>query len=50
MVIEVTDDVFREITTRMSNLRKKEIKLGGKLTTEGQGHWFHPEKTKYDGK
>ena len=50
MVIEVTENVFGELMTRMSNLRKRELKLGGKLTTEGEGHWFHPVKTKYDGK
>ena len=30
----------------MSNLRKRELKLGGKLTIEVQRHWFHPVKTK----
>ena len=53
MVIEVTDSVIGEITARFartSNLRKRDLKLGGKLTTQGQGHWFHPAKTKYDGK
>ena len=51
MVIEVTGNVFGEVMTRTSNLRKRELKLvGGKLTTEGQRHSFHPVKTKYVGK
>ena len=50
MVIEVNGNVFGEIKARTSNLRKRELKLGGKLTIEGQGHWFHSVKTKYDGK
>ena len=50
MVIEVIGNVFGEVMARTSNLRKREHKLGGKLTTQGQGHWFHPVKTKYDGK
>ena len=48
MVIEVIDNVIGEVMARTSNLRKRELKLGVKLTT--QGHWFHPVKTKYDGK
>ena len=52
MVIEVIDNVFGEVMARTSNLRKRELinKLGGKLTTQGQGLWFQPVKTKYDGK
>ena len=50
MVIEVTKNVFGEVMTRTSNLRKRKIKLGEKLTTQGQGLWFYPVKTKYDGK
>ena len=48
MVVEVIDNVIGEVTARTSNLRKKELKLGGKPTIEGQEHWFHP--VKYDGK
>ena len=51
MVIEVTENVFGEVMARTSNLRKRELKLGGKLTSsQGHGHWFHPVKTKYEGK
>ena len=50
MVIEVIGNVFGEVMARTSNLRKRELKLGGKLTIEGQGYWFHSVKTKYDGK
>ena len=50
MVMEVIGNVFGEAMARMSNLRKRDLKLGGKLTTQGQGLWFHPVKTKYDGK
>ena len=50
MVIEVIGNVFGEAMARMSNLRKRDLKLGGKLTTQGQELWFHPVKTKYDGK
>ena len=46
MVIEVFGNVFGEFKARTSNLRKRELVLGGKLTTR----WFHPVKTKYDGK
>ena len=48
MVIEVFGNVFGEFKARTSNLRKRELILGGKLTTPG--HWFHPVKTKYVGK
>ena len=52
MVIEVTKNVFGEVMTRTSNLRKRKIKLGEKLTTQGQGpgHCFHPVKIKFDGR
>ena len=52
MVIEVIFNVFGEVMARTSNfLKKRELKLGGKLTTvEGQRHWFHPVKTKNDSK
>ena len=52
MIIEVIDNVFGEVMARTSNLRKRERELGGKLTNKRQGHssWFHPVKTKYDGK
>ena len=50
MVVEVIGNVFGEVKAKTSNIRKRELKLGGKLTTQGQGHWFHPEKTKYEGK
>ena len=52
MVIEVTENVFGEVMARTSNLRKRELKLGGKLTSQGHGHSFHPSpvKIKYEGK
>ena len=50
MVIKVIDNVFGEVMARTSNLRKRELRLGGKLTTQGQGLWFQPVKTKHDGK
>ena len=54
MVIEVTANVIREVTvtvmTRTSKLRKRELKFGGKPTTEGQRQWMDLEKTKIDGK
>ena len=31
MVIEVIDNVIGEVTAKTSNLRKKELKLGGNL-------------------
>jgi hypothetical protein len=51
MVIEVKVNVFKEVMTRTSKLRKCEFKFGGKPTTEGQGHWIrvHPVKTRIDG-
>ena len=49
MVIEVRADKFRELMTITSILRKRELKLGEKLTTQGQQHWIDPEKTKIDG-
>ena len=50
MVIEVTANVMGELSTRTSKLRKRELELGERLTTDGQGHWIHPVKTKIDGK
>ena len=52
MVIEVIDNEIGEVKARTSKLRKIELKLGGKLTTEAKGHWFwiQPIKTRYDGK
>ena len=51
MVIEVTENVIGEAMARTSHLRKRELKLGRKLTPiEGHGHWFHSVKTKADGK
>jgi hypothetical protein len=51
MVIEVRGNIFEElIMIRTSKLRKIELKLGGKPTTEGHRHWIHPVKTKNDGK
>ena len=50
MVIEVKVNVIREITTRKSKLRNERLKLGGKLTIEGQRHWIHLVKTKNDDK
>ena len=50
MVIEVTANVIREVMTRTSKLRKRELKFGGKPTTEGQRQWMDLEKTKIDGK
>ena len=49
MFIEVLDVILR---TRGSKLRKWELKLAGKPTTEGQRHpsWIHPVKTKNEGK
>ena len=35
MVIEVSKNVIIELITRTSNLRKLDIELGKKLTTEG---------------
>ena len=49
MVIEVRADKFRELMTITSILRQRELKLGEKLTTQGQQHWIDPEKTKIDG-
>ena len=47
MVIEVFGNVFGELKARTSFLRKRELIIGGKLTTQ----WFHPVlKTEYDGK
>ena len=45
MIIEVKVSVFREVMTRTSKLRKRELKLGRKPTT-----WIHQVKTEYDGK
>ena len=52
MVIKVKVNIFRKVMTRKSKLRKleRELKLGGKPTTEGQQQWNHPVKTKIDGK
>ena len=45
-VIEVRGNVIGEIEirTRTSKLRKREFKLDGKPTSEGQRHWVHPIK------
>jgi hypothetical protein len=50
MVIEVIVNVVGEVMARTSKLRKGVLKLGGKPTTDGQGHWIYPVKTKNDGK
>ena len=50
MVIEVRGSVVGEAKTRTSNLRKRELESYGKLTTESQGHWFHPVRSENDGK
>ena len=51
MIIEVKINIIEEFMTRMSKLRKQELKLvGGKPTPEGQRHWIDPVKTKNDGK
>ena len=49
MVIEVKVNIVKQVMTRMSKL-KREPKLGGKPTDEGQRHWIDPVKTKDDGK
>ena len=48
MVIEVMVNVIREVMTRTSKFRKRELKLGGRLTTECQRNWVYPVKTKND--
>ena len=51
MIIEVKVNIIEEFMTRMSKLRKQELKLvGGKPTPEGQRHWIDLVKTKNDGK
>ena len=51
MVIEVKENITRDLITRTSKLRKLEIKLDGKPTTaQGQNHGIDPVKTIIDGK
>ena len=48
--MEVKINVVRELMTRTPKIRKQELKLDGKPTTEGQGHWIHSGKTKRGGR
>ena len=50
MVIEVIVNIFREVITRTSKLRKRGLKSGEKLTSGGQKHWIDTITTKFDGK
>ena len=50
MFIEVIANIFIEVISGTSKLRKSRLKLGEKHTTEGQKHWIDPVKTKFDDK